>query len=398
MLKISLSLFLLFLCSLVLGQNLIELTQNNFDRLVTNSEAPWVVAFVAPWCGHCQRLKPEYEKAANSLGGVVNMGTINCDNEKELAQRFGIKGFPTIKLFPAYKSSKLNPDDYQGGRDANSIVNAALGLMTNLKDPVKVLNNEEEIKTFITNKEIGEDEINIIKVILFSSKTSNPNLFKSLAFEYIGKKVDFGFVGENKATDLFGLTTTPALVLFKNNNLEDKIIFDGKLKKLEMLKFIDKHIERGEREVLSKKRKSTPTTTILKERITTIEKQEHLKQCEKVVCIIGFVNNQVNGQVELFKKISERYPDETFIYLQAIPNTDAYETLQKVFEFEDTTPNEENEKIDLVVFRGHKLKYVKKMKTTLTEASLFIDRVIGGDIQYTRLFNYPTIVTSKDEL
>jgi thioredoxin-like negative regulator of GroEL len=46
-----------------------------------------------------QRLHPEYDKAAEKLGGVVNMGRINCDEEKGLAQRYQIQGFPTIKIF-----------------------------------------------------------------------------------------------------------------------------------------------------------------------------------------------------------------------------------------------------------------------------------------------------------
>lgn len=49
------------------NSNVIELTPSNFDKLVTNGDEVWVVEFFAPWCGHCQQLVPEYQKAANAL-------------------------------------------------------------------------------------------------------------------------------------------------------------------------------------------------------------------------------------------------------------------------------------------------------------------------------------------
>ena len=52
--------------------NVVDLTSSNFDQKVMQSDAIWVVAFVAPWCGHCQRLHPEYDKAADSLGTWKN--------------------------------------------------------------------------------------------------------------------------------------------------------------------------------------------------------------------------------------------------------------------------------------------------------------------------------------
>lgn len=45
----------------------VELRPNNFDNLVLNSDHIWVVEFYAPWCGHCQQLMPEYDKAAAAL-------------------------------------------------------------------------------------------------------------------------------------------------------------------------------------------------------------------------------------------------------------------------------------------------------------------------------------------
>lgn len=45
----------------------VDLTPSNFDKLVTNSDDVWIVEFYAPWCGHCNNLVPEYQKAAKAL-------------------------------------------------------------------------------------------------------------------------------------------------------------------------------------------------------------------------------------------------------------------------------------------------------------------------------------------
>ena len=47
--------------------DVVELKSSNFDSQVLNSDSVWIVEFYAPWCGHCQQLKPEYEKAATAL-------------------------------------------------------------------------------------------------------------------------------------------------------------------------------------------------------------------------------------------------------------------------------------------------------------------------------------------
>lgn len=47
--------------------DVIDLTESNFDRLVTQSDEVWIVEFFAPWCGHCQQFVGEYSKAAKAL-------------------------------------------------------------------------------------------------------------------------------------------------------------------------------------------------------------------------------------------------------------------------------------------------------------------------------------------
>lgn len=100
-----------------------ELTPGNFNREVLNSDSVWIVEFYAPWCGHCKNLVPEYKKAATALKGVVRVGAVDADQHQSLAGQFGVRGFPTIKVFGA---DKKKPEDYNGARSAQGLTEAGL--------------------------------------------------------------------------------------------------------------------------------------------------------------------------------------------------------------------------------------------------------------------------------
>lgn len=84
----------------------------------------WLVEFYAPWCGHCQQLKPSYEKAAKLLKGVIKVGAVNMDAHKQVGSTYGVKGFPTIMFFGLDKSK--TPEKYEGARESDAIVDYAL--------------------------------------------------------------------------------------------------------------------------------------------------------------------------------------------------------------------------------------------------------------------------------
>uniref|UniRef100_A0AC34Q5G3 Protein disulfide-isomerase n=2 Tax=Panagrolaimus sp. JU765 TaxID=591449 RepID=A0AC34Q5G3_9BILA len=92
------------------------LTDSTFDSFL--AENPTVlIEFYAPWCGHCKQLAPEYEKAAKLLKDVP-LAKVDSTVETEIAKRFEIKGYPTLKFW----KDGQEPIDYDGGRDSDAIV------------------------------------------------------------------------------------------------------------------------------------------------------------------------------------------------------------------------------------------------------------------------------------
>lgn len=103
------------------NSKVIQLTSSSFKREVLDIDKPTMVAFTAPWCGHCQKLVPEFEKAAKAVDGVTKFANLDCDDEKNksICGKYEIKGFPTLKMFPPTK--KRLPKDYRGERNGKSM-------------------------------------------------------------------------------------------------------------------------------------------------------------------------------------------------------------------------------------------------------------------------------------
>ncbi|XP_050422842.1 protein disulfide-isomerase A6 homolog [Adelges cooleyi] len=108
------------------GDNVVELTDANFDQLVLNSNDIWLVEFFAPWCGHCKNLAPHWSAAATELKGKVKLGALDATVHASKAQEFNIRGYPTIKFFPSGTSSYSGAEEYTGGRTSADIVSWAL--------------------------------------------------------------------------------------------------------------------------------------------------------------------------------------------------------------------------------------------------------------------------------
>eukprot|EP00475_Leptophrys_vorax_P010493 TRINITY_DN17077_c0_g2_i1.p1 TRINITY_DN17077_c0_g2~~TRINITY_DN17077_c0_g2_i1.p1 ORF type:complete len:692 (-),score=192.40 TRINITY_DN17077_c0_g2_i1:54-2129(-) len=161
------------------GDYNVKLTAQNFDSLVLDSDAVWMVEFYAPWCGHCKALAPEWQKAADSMKGTVKFGAVDATVETALASKYKIEGYPTIKVFPALKENKnRRAEDYRGQRTAAAISAFAAQQIPDLVSALPL----PQMQQWLANNAAG-----LPTFILITAKDSTPTLMKSLALEFKGR-------------------------------------------------------------------------------------------------------------------------------------------------------------------------------------------------------------------
>ena len=79
--------------------NVVNLTADNWEQEVAQSDKPVLVDFWAVWCGPCRMLAPTIDKIAETYSGKVKVAKVNTEDAPEIAAKYRISAIPQIMVF-----------------------------------------------------------------------------------------------------------------------------------------------------------------------------------------------------------------------------------------------------------------------------------------------------------
>jgi len=204
-------------------EGVLVLTEANFQETIDSSEFI-LVEFYAPWCGHCKSLAPEYAKAAQALAekdSNILLGKVDATEEGKLAEKFEVKGYPTLKFFRNGK-----PIEYTGGRTADTIVT---WLEKKTGPPAKTLESVDAAKSFAEDNEV------VVVGFFKDVESADAKTFLSVAGGM--DEFPFGIVSDAAVFTEYAVEGDSAIVLLKKFD-EGRANFEGDVTEEALTKFV----------------------------------------------------------------------------------------------------------------------------------------------------------------
>jgi thioredoxin 1 len=81
------------------SENILNLTDSDFEEKVLKAEGPVLVDYWAEWCGPCRMIAPSLAAAAQEYQGKLTVAKLNIDENPATPQKYGVRGIPTLMIF-----------------------------------------------------------------------------------------------------------------------------------------------------------------------------------------------------------------------------------------------------------------------------------------------------------
>ena len=133
----------------------LELTPDNWDTATAGKTA--FIKFFAPWCGHCKKMKPDWDRLMKDYADhdTVVIAEVDCTGPgKPLCDQNGVRGFPTLK-----HGDPTALDDYNGSRDYAEFAEFARNLKPVCSPANKENCDEAGLALIEKYEKMSEDEL-----------------------------------------------------------------------------------------------------------------------------------------------------------------------------------------------------------------------------------------------
>ncbi len=82
-----------------MSDNIIHVSDSDFDEVVLKADRPVLVDYWAEWCGPCKMIDPILHELADEYDGKLQIAKLNIDQNQQVTSRFKIRGIPTLMIF-----------------------------------------------------------------------------------------------------------------------------------------------------------------------------------------------------------------------------------------------------------------------------------------------------------
>jgi len=391
------------------------LTTESFEEKVLESSDFWLVEFYAPWCGHCQKLAPEWLDAAKRLKDTARLGAVDCtEDDKELCGKYGVKGFPTIQVFGADKKS---PTKYESGRDADSI-EAFVKNEASKSGDVASSKLVPEVSYVGMFDFLHSNKPKLPKVLLFTGEKGVPSWFKMLASSFKveseeedrtykqGKVVATKKKKKVAPTIMFGAAASGdapgAAQISKRFNVDEDArpavflcfgthytSYDGEFRKEDLKEFLEEYVgmavpkaedlPEGEWDKLpSFPEQSTPKVQVKKKEAKSLNADNLYTTCLKgTACLLLITDGSETG-ADVLDELTSKYKHDKFNFAQVDGSVQS--------DFAEQLGGAGPALVCIKGKRDKRMRYARlDGELTKNNAASWVDRVLGGDARFTKI-------------
>ncbi|OGR15351.1 MAG: thioredoxin [Desulfobacterales bacterium RIFOXYA12_FULL_46_15] len=82
-----------------MADNIIEINDDSFEKIVLKSDKPVMVDFWAPWCGPCKAIAPTIDALEKEFGDKMTFVKVNVDDNPISPSKYGVQAIPTLLFF-----------------------------------------------------------------------------------------------------------------------------------------------------------------------------------------------------------------------------------------------------------------------------------------------------------